>query len=943
MEEQQTFDFELAPKKTGPVTCLGLRFENDIARREHFKKILAEKLKDPEFRNIEGFPKGADSDILALSDPPYYCACPNPWINDFIKEWESEKAPKPLGYKYEREPFAADVSEGKNNPIYNAHSYHTKVPHKAIMRYILHYTEPGDIVFDGFCGTGMTGVAAQMCGNIDQVRSLGYCVDERTGAITDPNAEDPKKVISYLGARKAVLNDLSPAASFIAYNYNTPVDVDAFEREAIKILDEVEEEYGWMYETQHVDENGNVILGIDGKPIVGKINYVIWSDVFLCPHCMEEKTFWEFSIGNDITQGVQEEFLCPRCQAKLSKDLLEKVWTSEFNVSLEKIQKTIKRKPVLVCYFLGKNKKQYLKVPDQNDILSINNLNSLEIDEFIPVDLIEKGDKTGELLDIGITNVNQFYFYRNLIVLAKLWEMFKDFPLGRFLQTSVLIKTASLLHNIGIKNGKINLAGALPNALFVPSLIAERNIFVLLKGKLKDILKAVTLPFAKNTVIATSSTGDEYFERYNNSIDYIFIDPPFGANLHYSEFNFFWESWHKVFTNNAQEAIENKTQKKDVSIYRDLMTLCFIRAYKLLKPGRSMTVEFSNTNAYIWNGIQSAIADAGFFIANVAALNKGQGTFNSQTNPTSVKQDLVITAYKPDENFEARFKLECETVDGVWDFVRTHLSKLPICKVSEGRLLTVPERDPRILYDQVISYYVRKNINVPISSRDFQDGLTARYSERDGHIFLPEQAAEYDRKKARFKYEIDEGAALFIQDEASAISWLRSILIKKPQTYSSIHPQYLQAPTAISKYENLPDLGDLLKENFLCYDARRDGDVPSQIHTLLSTNYHELRNLPKDDPRLMEKADNMWYVPDPNKEGDLEKLRERSLLKEFEAYRQEKKLKKFRLDAIRVGCKKAFADKNFAVIREICEKIPEKVINEDDKLLMWYNIAQRLS
>ena len=50
-----------------------------------------------------------------------------------------------------------------------AHTYHTKVPYKAIMRYILHYTKPGDIVFDGFCGTGMTGVAAQMCGSNDGI------------------------------------------------------------------------------------------------------------------------------------------------------------------------------------------------------------------------------------------------------------------------------------------------------------------------------------------------------------------------------------------------------------------------------------------------------------------------------------------------------------------------------------------------------------------------------------------------------------------------------------------------------------------------------------------------------------------------------------------------------------------------------------------------------
>ncbi|GIW56394.1 MAG: hypothetical protein KatS3mg082_2798 [Nitrospiraceae bacterium] len=71
------------------------------------------------------------------------------------------------------------MSEGKNDPIYNAHSYHTKVPHKAIMRYILHYTEPGDVVFDGFCGTGMTGVAAQLCGDRKTVESLGYKVDDQ--------------------------------------------------------------------------------------------------------------------------------------------------------------------------------------------------------------------------------------------------------------------------------------------------------------------------------------------------------------------------------------------------------------------------------------------------------------------------------------------------------------------------------------------------------------------------------------------------------------------------------------------------------------------------------------------------------------------------------------------------------------------------------------------
>ncbi|WP_328984037.1 DNA methyltransferase [Thiorhodovibrio winogradskyi] len=94
---------------------------------------------------------------------------------------------------YHCEPFAADVSEGKNDPIYNAHSYHTKVPHKTIMRYILHYTHAGDIVFDGFCGTGMTAVAAQMCGDREVVMSLGYQVKPDGTILQEETDEDGEK------------------------------------------------------------------------------------------------------------------------------------------------------------------------------------------------------------------------------------------------------------------------------------------------------------------------------------------------------------------------------------------------------------------------------------------------------------------------------------------------------------------------------------------------------------------------------------------------------------------------------------------------------------------------------------------------------------------------------------------------------------------------------
>ena len=200
---EESYEDELDRERKGePMECLGMTFSSDEEWRKYFLEILREKLKDHEFRKIEGFPIGTDEDILELSDPPYYTACPNPFITDFIKHYGKPYDPSKL---YSREPFAADVSEGKNDPIYNVHSYHTKVPHKAIMRYILHYTEPGDLVFDGFSGTGMTGVAAQMCGDKETVESLGYRVD-KDGIIFQQETDENGKIIwqhfSKLGARK---------------------------------------------------------------------------------------------------------------------------------------------------------------------------------------------------------------------------------------------------------------------------------------------------------------------------------------------------------------------------------------------------------------------------------------------------------------------------------------------------------------------------------------------------------------------------------------------------------------------------------------------------------------------------------------------------------------------------------------------------------------------
>lgn len=950
--EQASFDgLDDEPSKAKePVECLGMTFENDEKRREYFMDKLREKLKDPEFRKIEGFPIGEDDDILALSDPPYYTACPNPWIEDFVKHYG--KPYDPTTDDYRREPFAADVSEGKNDPIYNAHSYHTKVPHKAIMRYILHYSEPGDIVFDGFCGTGMTGVAAQMCGDKAVVESLGYKV-KPDGTILHKETDDNGKGVwipfSKIGLRRAVLNDLSPAATFIAYNYNSPVEVRKFEREAKRILKEVEKEFGWMYETKHSDGRGV------------KINYTVWSDVFVCPDCASEIVFWDSAVDKSTWQ-VNDDFCCSSCGAEVGKRGLDRAWISHFDDNTGKVYQLAKQVPVLIHYKLAGS--SYTKKPDMDDLGIIDRINKTTNPYWYPNNKLSVGDKMSDPRGVGIQSASDFYTKRALCNLSK----YSDLSRKSNLNTRLLINLTSSAvvlsrqYRFRSQGGHLGAGGGPMNGtLYVPSLLKEIPVTKVIGQHISRMSKVLSSLNNATNVVQTGSLSS-LKNLQSDSVDYLFIDPPFGSNIMYSELNFLWESWLRVMTNIKEEAIENRTQKKRIDDYRRLMTDCFSEAYRLLKPGRWMTVEFSNTKASVWNSIQTALTEAGFIVANVSALDKRQGSFNAVTNTTSVKQDLIISAYKPNGGFEERFLNEATTEEGVWDFVRTHLKYLPVIKKQDGDLVPVPERDPRILFDQMIAYYVRKGYPVPISSQEFQMGLVERFSERDGMCFLSKQAAVYDKKRMSAKEVLQ--LQLFVSDEASAIQWLKQQLTIKPQTFQDIHPLFLRELGGWQKYEKPLELSELLEQNFLRYDGT--GEVPSQIHGYLSSNFKELRKLPKDDQALKAKAKDRWYVPDPNKAGDLEKLRERTLMREFWDYLppgyepvksipgqptlpglegkgdkipKGKKMKIIRLEAVRAGFKLCWQNRDYRTIIAVAQRIPEKVLQEDPKLLMWYDQA----
>jgi len=353
--QQQSLDLGDS-KQSGPVECLGQTFPSDDARREHYLKLLAEKLKDPEFRKTPGFPKGTDDDILRLSDPPYYTACPNPFLVDFVRVHGKPYDP---AEEYRREPFAVDVSEGKTDKLYKAHGYHTKVPHLAIVPSILHYTKPGDIVLDGFCGSGMTGVAAQWCASATDAYRRN--IEERWKA---EGLGKPK-----WGARRAVLGDLGPAATFISANYNLPFSSDAFQGAARDLLESLKSDVGWMYEKQH--SNGRKAI----------INYTVWSEVFSCPQCSRDVVFLEEALETDSKKTLST-FPCPACGAELNKDNLERAFETLVDPATRAPWKRIRMKPVLINYTVGKTRHE--KAPDRGDEEVLRKVGTLPFPTEVP-------------------------------------------------------------------------------------------------------------------------------------------------------------------------------------------------------------------------------------------------------------------------------------------------------------------------------------------------------------------------------------------------------------------------------------------------------------------------------------------------------------------------------------------------------------------------------
>lgn len=810
-----------------------------------YRERLRQKLQDPEFRAIEGFPLGTDEAILELSDPPYYTACPNPFLPNFISRIVSESqnnSERPI------EPYSGELKSSSRHHVYLFHPYHTKVPPEVISQLIEHYTTPGELILDGFCGSGMTGVAALESG------------------------------------RNVILADLSPVATFISSVNCRQHDVRRALTEIKRIIRESQKRWGHLYRTR---ENGKEI----------EVNYFVWSDVFTCPECTFEFPFFPYGVVHDGTKvKTKKSFNCPSCNVELNVRRIQRILTLEG------------KKRQLVWVNAGQGDSRIKREPTQFDLDLAAEVERSHPASWYPTDKIDPNGYSAKLAQLGdkaITDVSRFLSPRNLIVFADLWERASGIeePTIRHLVQATL---TSIFTVISERQGYFGGGGGMSGNLYMPIVRMERNIYDSLRRKLTKLEKAekAKTRYHSECIISTQSTTN-LSNIPDNTVDYIYTDPPFGANIIYSEMNLILEGWLQVKTNNNPEAVIDTSRNRLFDDYANLMRRCFQEYFRVLKPGRWITVEFHNTKASVWNLIQNAIGESGFIIAQVGVLDKGSTTILADIRPGAAKYDLLISAYKPDLQFENRFKQAIGSPESAWEFVHEYLEQLPRVHKSNGILEVIAERQDYLLFDRMVAFHIQRGATVPLSAAEFYAGLRERFVERDGMFFLPEQAPEYDR--ARLEAEAVGQLSLFVDDEKSAIQWLRQELSPEygggPQTYQEIQPKFLKQLHQ-ARHEELPELSEMLEQNFLQDEQER------------------------------------WYVPDPNKASDLEKLRLKALLREFNEYAKgKKKLKQFRTEAVRAGFGQAWQDHDYETIVDVAERLPESVLQEDPELLMYYDNA----
>ena len=583
------------------------------------------------------------------------------WNDGYLKIGDIlERRRKPAVTR--NKPFDEEISAGKNTYTYDAHTYHTKVPPQGIATVISKYLPNGGVVLDPFAGSGMTGVAAR-----------------------------------YLGC-DVILNELSPAASFISYNFLASIDAELFNHTVAHILSNLADLERNLYATT-CRECGSKVQQL----------YAVWSYILECNHCNQDFVLWDHcrKYGNTVREHrILRKFPCPYCGNEVNKSYLPRKQAV----------------PVFLGYRCCSKRivEHSLDCEDHAQLKTASGI----LDHYLadaPRNVIPDGVNLNQPKRHGLDAVDKLYTPRNLAACAAIWREIRrleDPELAAamgFVFTS-MYQRVTRLSEYRFWGGSGNMAN-----YNVPQIYNESNVFVTFKRKAETIRKHLVTTaqnYHGESVVRTGCATQLDFLP-DESIDFVFTDPPFGANINYSEMNFLWESWLGRFTDSTSEAIINRYQGKDIESYRVLMTDGLKEIHRVLRTDHWMVLVFMNSSRKVWDALIEAIEDAGFSIQKVNIFDKQHGTFKQFVSDNTAGADLMIHCKKMQSHHHVQDRKETTSIS---EFLLRQNDRLPMLPYIHVR--REAEVDYRTLYSRYMAIAIQKGLTI-VSFSEFRDEAAA--------------------------------------------------------------------------------------------------------------------------------------------------------------------------------------------------------------------------
>lgn len=401
--------------------------------------------------------------------------------------------------------------------------------------------------------------------------------------------------------RDALLSDLSPAAVHIAENYTSRLDPQAFSDAAHRVLERCAEEISSLYATRCHSCGGDASTA-----------YVIWSDRRSCPHCPNSFLVWSYRAQQ------LRRLSCTQCGAEFAKQDAPLLGEEPVQVNFK-------------CRLCGR----VTRSPNENDYALLN----LEVGAIpywyprVPFGSDREMWRKGHA-DLKISSVADFYSVRNLWALAALWATIDQEPPERR-ETRALRFAFTAIANRASRRYQWNAkrpTNVLGGTLYVSSIRYEFNVLDLWKRKVEAVKRLASSGEEHRGRIKVQLASADALPVPDSTIDYVFTDPPFGANIVYSDCSLLWEAWLGALTDVQREAIVTRHRTRDaggkgVAEYVEQMGRCFLEIARVLKPSGHATVVFQNTDTAVWEGILSVLADCGFVIKSAETLHKAQPSF----------------------------------------------------------------------------------------------------------------------------------------------------------------------------------------------------------------------------------------------------------------------------------------------------------------------------